>query len=84
MLRTFEEVESRQLRVLESGIAQKRNEKVQASRETMEREVQAIRTRIRTLAVLLPPVPVLLVVALFLVRARHERRTARPRAECGS
>jgi hypothetical protein len=44
----------------------------------METEVRNIRTRIRTLAVLLPPLPVLLVGAgIFVRRARRERENAR-------
>jgi ABC-2 type transport system permease protein len=78
MVRTAEETESRQQRVLETNITQARDAKIRASRETMEAEVRSIRTRIRALAVLLPPLPVLLVgVALFVRRARREREGAR-------
>jgi ABC-2 type transport system permease protein len=78
MLRNLEETENRQLRVLESNITAARDAKIHASRETMEMAVRGIRTRIRTLAVLLPPVPVLLVgVALFVRRTRREREGSR-------
>jgi hypothetical protein len=44
----------------------------------METEVRNIRTRIRMLAVLVPPLPVLIAgVAIFLRRARRERDSAR-------
>jgi ABC-2 type transport system permease protein len=78
MVRNLEETENRQLRVLETNITQAKDAKVRASRETMETQIRNIRTRIRTLAVLLPPLPVLLVgVAIFVRRARRERDSAR-------
>jgi ABC-2 type transport system permease protein len=78
MVRNLEETENRQLRVLEANIAEARNSKIRASRETMETEIRNIRTRIRTFAVLLPPLPVLLAgVALFVRRTRRERAGAR-------
>jgi hypothetical protein len=44
----------------------------------MEAEVRRIRTNIRTLAVLLPPLPVLIAGAvIFLRRTRREREGAR-------
>lgn len=78
MVRNLEETENRQLRVLERSIAEARDAKIRASRETMEGQIRSIRTRIRTFAVLLPPVPVLLIgAALFVRRTRRERETAR-------
>jgi ABC-2 type transport system permease protein len=78
MVRNLEETENRQLRVLEQNIAQARDAKVRASREAMEAQIRAIRTRIRALAVLLPPVPVLLIgLVLFVRRRQRERESAR-------
>jgi len=78
LVRNLEETENRQLRVLERRIAEARDAKIRASRETMEGEIRSIRTRIRTLAVLLPPVPVLLIgAAVFVRRTRRERDAAR-------
>ena len=78
MVRNLEETENRQLRLLEGNITAARDAKIRASRETMEMGIRGIRTRIRTLAVLLPPVPVLLVgVALFVRRTRREREGSR-------
>lgn len=78
MVRNLEETENRQLRVLETGIAEARDAKIRASREAMESEIRGIRTRIRSMAVLLPPVPVLLIgVAVFVRRTRREREAAR-------
>jgi ABC-2 type transport system permease protein len=78
MVRNLEETENRQLRVLETAIAEAKDIKIRASRETMEIEVRSIRNRIRALAVLLPPLPVLLFgAAVFVRRARRERDGAR-------
>jgi len=78
LVQNLEESENRQLRVLQTKITEARDAKIQASRETMEIQIQSIRTRIRVLAVLLPPLPVLLVgVVLFVRRTRREREGAR-------
>jgi ABC-2 type transport system permease protein len=78
MVRNVEETENRQLRVLESNITDARDAKIRASRETMEMQIRSVRARIRILAVLLPPVPVLVVgVALFILRTRREHEGAR-------
>ena len=78
MARNVEEVETRRLRVLSSNIDQEKSAKIQASRETMEAEIRRIRGTIRAMAVLLPPVPVVLLgVAFFVRRQRREREGAR-------
>lgn len=78
MLGTFQEVENRRLRALEAAIDQARNEKVTASRETMERQIQSIRGAIRLMAVLLPPIPALLIgTVMFARRQRQARESAR-------
>jgi ABC-2 type transport system permease protein len=78
MVRNLEAAENRQLRVLETTIAQAKDAKISASRESMEAAIQNIRTRIKTLAVLLPPVPVLVAgLAMLVRRLRRERESAR-------
>lgn len=78
MVRNLEETETRQLRVLETNIAQARDTKIRATREAMELQIRNIRTRIRTFAVLLPPLPVLIAgLVLFVRRTRREREGAR-------
>lgn len=78
MTRNLQAAEQRRLRVLESNIATEREAKVQASRETMEAEIRRIRGTIRLIAVLLPPVPVLLLgLVIFTRRTRREREGAR-------
>jgi hypothetical protein len=57
---------------------QARDMRNRTARETMESQIRRIRTRIRALAVLVPPLPVLLMgVVLFVRRARRERESAR-------
>lgn len=78
MARNLEEVENRQLRVLERTIVQARDARVRASRDTMEAQIRRIRTRIRLFAVVLPPLPILAVgIGVFIRRARRERESAR-------
>jgi ABC-2 type transport system permease protein len=78
MTRNLQAAEQRRLRVLESNIATEREATVQASRETMEAEIRRIRGTIRLIAVLLPPVPVLVLgLVIFARRRRREREGAR-------
>ncbi|HEV8317003.1 MAG TPA: Gldg family protein [Vicinamibacterales bacterium] len=78
MTRNVQAAEERRLRVLESNIATEKEAKVQASRETMEAEIRRIRGTIRLIAVLLPPVPVVLLgLVIFARRTRREREGAR-------
>ena len=78
MVRNVEETESRQLSVFEQNLVQARDIRILAARETMEAQIRRIRTRIRALAVLVPPLPVLLMgIVLFVRRARRERESAR-------
>jgi ABC-2 type transport system permease protein len=78
MTRNLEAAEERRLRVLESSISLERNRKIQASRQAMEARVRQIRGAIRLIAVLLPPVPVLLMgIVIFTRRRRREREGAR-------
>ena len=56
-----------------SPIAQARDARIRASRDTMEAQIRRIRTRIRLLAVILPPLPVLAMgIVVFVRRARRD------------
>ena len=73
-LQNVQENENRQLSVLQTKITEAKDARIRASRETMEIQVQDIRTRIRALAVLVPPLPVLFMgVVIFVLRRRRER-----------
>ena len=59
MARNVEEAEHRKLDVLSANIELAKQAKIQASRESMESQVQRIQGTIRTVAVAAPPIPVL-------------------------
>ena len=77
MVRNLLDTENRKLEVLRANIEQARDTKIQASREAMGREVRRIQSAIRTTAVVVPPLPVLLVgLVVFVRRRRREREGA--------
>jgi ABC-2 type transport system permease protein len=77
MARNVEETERRKLEVLAANIELAKQAKIQASRESMEAQVQRIQGTIRTIAVAAPPIPVFaLGVLIFIRRRRREREGA--------
>ena len=77
MVRNLEEVENRRLEVLSANIETEKDTRIQASRENMEAQIRRIQTSIKTFAILLPPVPVVLLgIAIFVRRNRREREGA--------
>ena len=74
MARNIQEVESRKFEVLKASIEAEKEAKVHASRENLESQRQRIQSNIKTLAVVLPPIPVLVLgILIFLRRQRRER-----------
>ena len=77
MVRNLEEVENRRLEVLSANIETEKDTRIQASRENMEAQIRRIQTSIKTFAILLPPVPVVLLgIAIFVRRKQREREGA--------
>lgn len=77
MVQNLEEVENRRLSVLSTNINTEKDTRIQASRENMESQVRQIQTSIKTFAILLPPVPVILLgIVIFARRQRREREGA--------
>ena len=74
MARNIQEVESRKLEVLKASIEAEKEAKVNASRENLESQRHRIQSNIKTFAVVLPPIPVLVLgILIFLRRQRRER-----------
>jgi ABC-2 type transport system permease protein len=74
MARNLEELENRRLSVLSANIATEKKTKIRASLERMETKTRQIQNTIKTFAILLPPVPVVMLgVWIFARRQRKER-----------
>jgi len=74
MVRNVLAAENRKLRALQANVEQARDARIEAGRESMEAGVRQLQGFIRTIAVVLPPIPVLIVGALVFLRRRSDER----------
>lgn len=79
MLQSIEERENRRFAATKASIEIQRDRDKEENKAARERDVRSIHSRIRALAILLPPLPALALAGIvFATRARRENRGASP------
>jgi ABC-2 type transport system permease protein len=77
MARNLQEAETRHFDASKASIEADRDAKIERSKEDMESQVRRIQSGIKTLAGLLPPIPIFVVgIFIFMRRQRREREGA--------
>ena len=74
MVRSLQEVENDRYDALEKTIREEKEIKIQRSKEDMESQIRSIQNNIKTLAVIIPPIPVFVFgIMIYLRRKRREQ-----------
>jgi hypothetical protein len=77
MARNLQEAETRRFDANKAAIEADRDAKIERSKEEMESQVRRIQSGIKTLAGLLPPIPVFVMgIFIFMRRQKREREGA--------